>query len=74
MKQSIINPLFKNNDNKNIINYRPIALFHKLVKHLKKLYIINKNKYGFIPKYNTKMLLLNIQHFILQKNSENKKI
>ena len=41
MKKSIIKPLFKNNDNKNIINYRPIALYHKLVKYLKKLYIID---------------------------------
>ena len=36
--------------------------------------IINKNQYGFIPKSNTTISLLNIQHYILQKNSEHKKI
>ena len=64
-----------------------LHFYHKLVKYLKKLYIdyrlsnfiikhkiINKNQYGFIPKSNTTISLLNIQHYILQKNSEHKKI
>ena len=63
-----------------------LHFYHKLVKYLKKLYmtynrlsnfiikhkIINKNQYGFIPKYNTTISLLNIQHYIVQKNSEHK--
>ena len=86
MKKSIIKPLFKNNDNKNIINYRPIALLPQISKIFEKIIynrlsnfiikhkIINKNQYGFIPKSNTTISLLNIQHYILQKNSEHKKI
>ena len=63
-----------------------LHFYHKLVKYLKKLYmtynrlsnfiikhkIINKNQYGFILKYNTTISLLNIQHYIVQKNSEHK--
>ena len=86
MKKSIIKPLFKNNDNKNIINYSSIAIlpqiskifekyiYNRLSNFITKHKIINKNQYGFIPHFNTTMSLLNIQHFILQKNSENKKI
>ena len=37
MKKSIIKPLFKNNDNTNIINYRPITLLPQISKYLKKL-------------------------------------
>ena len=60
MKKSIIKPLFKNNDNKNIINYRPIALLQQISKIFEKIIynrlynliikhkIINKNQYGFI--------------------------
>ena len=79
MKKSIIKPLFKNNDNTNIINYRPIALLPQISKIFEKIIynrlsnfiikhkIINKNQYGFIPKSNTTISLLNIQHYILQK-------
>ena len=86
MKKSIIKPLFKNNDNTNIINYRPIALLPQISKIFEKIIynrlsnfiikhtIINKNQYGFIPKSNTTISLLNIQHYILQQNSEHKKI
>ena len=86
MKKSITKPLFKNNDYKNSINYRPIALLPQISKICEKIIynrlsnfiikhnIINKNQYGFIPKYNTTISLLNIQHYILQKNSEHKKI
>ena len=77
MKKSIIKPIFKNNDNKNIINYRPIALLPQISKIFEKIIynrlsnfiikhnIINKNQYGFIPKSNTTISLLNIQHYIL---------
>ena len=85
-KKSIIKPLFKNNNNNNIINYHPIALLPQIIKKFEKIIynrlfnfiikhkIINKNQYGFIQKSNSTMSLLNIQHFILQKNNENKKI
>ena len=86
IKKSIIKPQFKNNVNTNIINYRPIALLPQISKIFEKIIynslsnfiikhkIINKNQYGFIPKSNTTISLLNIQHYILQKNSEHKKI
>ena len=69
-----------------ITQYDQLHFYHKLVKYLKKIIynrlsnfiikhkIIIKNQYGFIPKSNTTILLLNIQHYILQKNSEHKKI
>ena len=72
MKKSFINLLFKIYDNKNIINYRPIALlpqsstifekiiYNRLSNFIIKHLIINKNQYGFIPKSNTSMSLLNI--------------
>ena len=60
------------------------VFYYKLVKYVNKLYIIsnfiikhniiNKNQYGFIPKYNTTILLFNIHHYISHKNSENNKI
>ena len=39
MKKSIIKPLFKNNDNTYIINYRPIALLPYISKIFEKKYI-----------------------------------
>ena len=41
MKKSIIKPLFKNNENKSIMNTAQLHFYHKLVKYLKKLYIID---------------------------------
>ena len=39
MKKSIIKPLFKNNENKNINNYRPITLLPQISKIFKINYI-----------------------------------
>ena len=37
MKKSIIKPIFKNNHNKNIINYCPIALLRQISKIFEKI-------------------------------------
>ena len=48
-------------------------IFNRLSKYIFKHNIINKNQYGFIPRSNTTLSLLNIQHFILHKLSQKKK-
>ena len=85
MKIAIIKPLYKTNDKQQISNYRPISLlpqisnifekiiFNRLSKYIFKHNIINKNQYGFVPRSNTTLSLLNIQHFILHKLSQKKK-
>ena len=85
MKIAIIKPLYKTNDKQQISNYRPLPLlpqisknvdniiFNRLSKYIFKHNIINKNQYGFVPKSNTTLSLLNIQHFILHKLSQKKK-
>ena len=82
MKIAIIKPLYKTNDKQQISNYRPISLlpqiskifekiiFNRLSKYIFKHNIINKNQYGFVPRSNTTLSLLNIQHFILHKLSQ----
>ena len=79
MKIAIIKPLYKTNDKQQISNYRTISLllqisknfekiiFNRLSKYIFKHNIINKNQYGFVPRSNTTLSLLNIQHFILKK-------
>ena len=86
MKIAIIKPLYKTNDKQQISNYRPISLlpqiskifekiiFNRLSKYIFKHNIINKNQYGFVPRSNTTLSLLNIQHFILHKLSLKKKV
>ena len=86
MKIEIIKPLYKTNDKQQISNYRPISLlpqiskivekiiFNRLSKYIFKHNIINKNQYGFVPRSNTNLSLLNIQHFILHKLSPKKKV
>ena len=84
MKIAIIKLLYKTNDKQQINNYRPISLlpqiskivekisFNRLSKYIFKHNIINKNQYGFVPRSNTTISLLNIQHFILHKLSQQK--
>ena len=86
MKIAIIKPLYKTNDKQQISKYRPISLlpqiskifekiiFNRLSKYIFKHNIINKNQYGFVPRSNTTLSLLNIQHFILHKLSQKKKV
>ena len=86
MKIAIIKPLYKTNDKQQISNYRPISLLPQISKNFEKIIcnrlskyifkhnIINKNQYGFVPRSNTTLLLLNIQHFILHKLSQKKKV
>ena len=85
MNIAIIKPLYKTNDKQQISNHRPISLlpqiskifeniiFNRLSKYIFKHNIINKNQYGFVPRSNTTLSLLNIQHFILHKLSPKKK-
>ena len=84
MKIVIIKPLHKTNDKQQISNYRPISLIpqisknceqiicNRLSKYIFKNNIINNNQYGFVPRSNTTLSLLNIQHFILHKLSPKK--
>ena len=86
MKITIIKPLYKTNDKQQIFNYRPMSLlpqiskifekiiFNRLSKYIFKHNIINKNQYGFVPRSNTTLSLLNIQHFILHKLSQKQKV
>ena len=86
MKIAIIKPLYKTNDKQQISNYRPISLlpqiskifekiiFNRLSKYIFKHNIINKNQYGFVPRSNTTLSLLNMQYFILHKLSPKKKL
>ena len=41
MKIAIIKPLYKTNDKQQISNYRPIHYYHKYLKMLKKLFLID---------------------------------
>ena len=86
MKISIIKPVFKANDKKQIINYRPISLLPQISKIFEKIIynrmmdfiyknkIINDNQYGFVEKSNTTLSHFNLQHFLFTKHSLNKKI
>ena len=77
MKISIIKPVFKANDKKQIINYRPISLLPQISKIFEKIIynrmmdfiyknkIINDNQYGFVEKSNTTLSHFNLQHFYL---------
>ena len=86
MKDTIIKPIYKNNNKKLIKNYRPIYLlphiskifekiiYNRLSNFIYKHNIINNNQYGFIPNSNTTLSLINIQHFILKNTNNNKKV
>ena len=85
MKDAIIKPIYKNNNIQLITNYRPISLLPQISKIFEKIIynrlkynvihknnILNNNQYGFIPNYNTTLLLINIQHFIFKNTNNNK--
>ena len=84
LKIAKIIPIYKNNDNTNFSNYRPISLlptfskiierlaYNRLYKYLKQNNILTPSQYGFQKGLSTDLALLEFQNHVVTNLSNNK--
>jgi hypothetical protein len=84
MKIAKIIPIFKDKDNKQFKNYRPISLlpsfskiieklvFYRLLKYLKLNKLLSSCQYGFQPQLSTDMAILDFQNFVANQISQDR--